>query len=269
MYRLTMKIACLAVIMAGVVSCSTDNDEDTMVKQNDHFVPDIVPKVSLQQFVGKYTGAWWMNDVKTEADNIYYLLYEKTSQKPDVIEYNKDVKPSFVRFNYDSLTSSSSLDFYEFPFKAIVKQLFPDLEIAYLTVDLQIGSPLDTEETLLFKIIVEENSGNNSICQFYAMPLELVGYSGNAVYNNFHPTMGIGYLRMPFVVTTKDGNYFAMVLNFLPDVSTVSMDIASGMISCNLVIRQIEIYDKDMQMSIRSLDQDIKLTFISTEKKSE
>ena len=60
-----------------------------------------------------------------------------------------------------------------------------------------------------------------------------------------------------------------MVLDIVPDKSTVSQDIASGTISCNILIRQIEIYDKDMQKSVRSLDQDIKLTFISTEKKSE
>jgi hypothetical protein len=268
-----MKIACLAVMMASMYSCSTGNDEEMISSernQKNPFVPDVVSKVSLQQFVGKYSGAWWMNDVKTEADNIYYLFYEKTSQKPDVIEFNENVKPSYVQFYYNSQTTSSLIQFYEFPFKAIARQLFPDIEIAYLTIETPDGAPLDPEETLFLKIIIDaENSGDNSICQFYSMPLELVGYSGDAVYNNFHPTMGIAYLRMPFVVTTKDGNYFAMVLDFLPDKSTVSLDIASGMMSCNLVIRQIEIYDKDMQKSIRSLDQDLKLTFISTEKKSE
>ena len=108
-----------------------------------------------------------------------------------------------MQFYYNSQNPVSSIQFYEFPFKAIVRQLCPDLEIAYLTFNLQTGSPYSPEETLFFKIIVEaENSGDNSICQFYSMPLEVVGYSGNAIYNNFHPTVGVAYLRMPFVVTT-------------------------------------------------------------------
>lgn len=268
MYKFIVKLWCMAALVAGVVSCSSDDDHNTMIEGADKNLPDIYS--TLTQFAGKYYGTWWLNDTKTEADNIFYLEYEKTTQRPDVIENNNNVNPSYVQFYYNSQNPVSSIQFYEFPFKAIVRQLFPDLEIAYLTFNLQTGSPYSPEETLFFKIIVEaENSGDNSICQFYSMPLEVVGYSGNAIYNNFHPTVGIAYLRMPFVVTTKDGNYFAMVLDILPDVSTLSLDITSGMMSCNLVIRQIEIYDKDLQKSIKSLDKDIKLTFISTEKKNE
>ena len=266
MYRLTMKTACLTIMMVGMYACSNGNDENV----GNNFVPEIEPKEYLQQFNGKYTGVWWMNDVKTEADNVFYLEYEKISQMPNVIYYNKNVNPSYVDFHFNSQYSTPYIDFYEFPFKAIARQLYPDIEIAYLTIDIQIGAPLDPEEKLYSKIRLEaENSGENSIFRYYSMPLEIVGYSENACYNNFHPIVGMAYLRMPFVVTTKDGNYFAMVLDTVPDKSTVSVDIVTETISCNIIIRQIEIYDKDMQKSIRSLDQDIKLTFISTEKKSE
>ncbi|MBO4720917.1 MAG: hypothetical protein J5658_13755 [Prevotella sp.] len=262
MYRLTMKIVCLTIMMAGMCSCSTGNDED----KSDPFVPKIEPTSSLLQSDGKYTGVWWMNDVKTEADNIFYLHNEKISQKPGVIDYNKNVNPSYVDLHYNSMKSTFYIEFYEFPFKAIARELFPDIEIAYLTIETQEGAPFDPEEKLYSNIRIE---AGNSICLFYSMPLEIIGYSENAVYNNFHPIVGMAYLRMPYVVTTKDGNYFGMVLDIVPDKSTVSQDIASGTISCNILIRQIEIYDKDMQKSVRSLDQDIKLTFISTEKKSE
>ena len=265
MYRLTMKTACLTIMMAGMCSCSTDGDlVGSDIKIN------VIDTVFLQQFNGKYTGSWWMNDERTEADNIFYLEYEKISQMPNVIYYNKNVNPSYVDFHYNSQQTTIYIGFYEFPFKAIARQLFPDIEIAYLTIKTQVGVPFDPEEKLYSNICHEaENSGDNDICLFYSMSWEILGYTENALYYNYHPTVGMAYIRMPYVVTTKDGNYFAMVLDILPDKSTVSVDIAPKTISCNIIIRQIEIYDKDMQKSIRSLDQDIKLTFISTEKKSE
>jgi hypothetical protein len=258
-----MKIACLAVMMASMYSCSTGNDEEMISSernQKNPFVPDVVSKVSLQQFVGKYSGAWWMNGVKTETDN--------NSNSPN---YSK---LPYVTFYVNQINNILRVNFHKFPYNALVKQLFSNIDVIYLTTDFEVGflpnNNPDPEQTLLLNICVENEreKNNNELCLGFIY-IKLVGYSENAIYFDLHAAEGSAYLRMPFVVTTKDGNYFAMVLDFLPDKSTVSLDIASGMMSCNLVIRQIEIYDKDMQKSIRSLDQDLKLTFISTEKKSE
>ena len=57
-----------------------------------------------------------------------------------------------------------------------------------------------------------------------------------------------------------------MVPELVPDKSTFSLDITTGTISCNFVISQVEVYDKDMQKSIKKLDQEIKVTFISTQR---
>lgn len=258
MYRFIVKIWCMAALVAGMVSCSSEEDFEATMEGMDKNSPDIYS--ILTQFEGNYTGAWWMNDVKTEADNNSNL--QNNSKLPYVTFYVNQIN-NILRFN-----------FHKFPYNALVKQLFSNIDIDYLTTDFEVNflpnNNPDPEQTLLFNICVENErkNKNNELCLGYIY-IKLVGYSENVVYFDLQPAEGSAYLRMPFVVTTKDGNYFAMVLDFLPDISTVSMDIASGMISCNLVIRQIEIYDKDMQKSIRSLDQDIELTFISKEKINE
>ena len=287
MYRFIVKLWCMAALVAGVVSCSKDEGDSLMADEKDtiwetdkdnHSETNKENNTStdkdnnsstdtpnLQQFAGKYVGVWWLNDVKTEADSFFYLWYEKCSQKPDSYIDKHESYPSYLSFYVDQNRNDQHINLRAFPLKALTKQLFPDIELAYLTIDIGIGSPLDSEEKLLLNIIGKgPNSGyiNNAI----AYSLKTVGYSESALYYNLQPITDTVDLLIPCVVTTKDGNYFTMVPELVPDKSTFSLDITTGTISCNFVISQVEVYDKDMQKSIKKLDQEIKVTFISTQR---
>ena len=286
MYRFIVKLWCMAALVAGVVSCSKDDGDSLMADEKDTIWEtdkdnnsetnkenntstdkdnnSSTDTPNLQQFAGKYVGAWWLNDVKTEADSFDYLWYEKCSQKPDSYIDKHESYPSYLSFYVDQNRNDQRIDLRAFPLKALTKQLFPDIELAYLTIDIGIGGPLDSEEKLLLNIIGE--GPNSGYIPNIAYSLKTVGYSESAFYYNLQPKTDTVDLLIPCVVTTKDGNYFAMMPELVPDKSTFSLDITTGTISCNFVISQVEVYDKDMQKSIKKLDQEIKVTFISTQR---
>ena len=287
MYRFIVKLWCMAALVAGVVSCSKDDGDSLMADEKDTIWEtdkdnnsetnkenntstdkdnnSSTDTPNLQQFAGKYVGAWWLNDVKTEADSFFYLWYEKYSQKPDCYIDKHESYPSYLSFYVDQNRNDQHIDLRAFPLKALTKQLFPDIELAYFTIEIGDGAPLDPEEMLLLKIIGEgPNSGYLYNTIYFS--LKTVGYSESAFYYNLQPTTDTVDLLIPCVVTTKDGNYFTMVPELVPDKSTFSLDITTGTISCNFVISQVEVYDKDMQKSIKKLDQEIKVTFISTQR---
>ena len=287
MYRFIVKLWCMAALVAGVVSCSKDDGDSLMADEKDTIWEtdkdnnsetnkenntstdkdnnSSTDTPNLQQFAGNYVGVWWLNDVKTEADSFFYLWYEKCSQKPDSYIDKHESYPSYLSFYVDQNINDQRIDLRAFPLKALTKQLFPDIELAYFTIEIGDGAPLDPEEKLLLNIIGEgPNSGY--IYNTITYSLKTVGYSESALYYNLQPTTDTVDLLIPCVVTTKDGNYFAMVPELVPDKSTLSLDITTGTISCNFVISQVEVYDKDMQKSIKKLDQEIKVTFISTQR---
>lgn len=265
MNKFIFKLWCVAALTTSIASCSTDSDGAPDVNKQNYDSPTEMINM-LSQFSGKYNGVWWINDAKTEADGISYLYYEKLSQKSNVDINKRDSYPSHVRFSADESGNSLGLELGEFPFKALTKRLFPDMEAAYYTITIQVGARYDDEDKLYNSFIKEEvNAGNINRLFMYSSSLEIIGYSEKTVYFRLQ-SEDLAYLRMPYVVTTKDGDYFAIVLDILSDRSTVSMDIATGTMSCSFVIKQIEIYDKNQMKQVRSLDQEIKLTFISTQK---
>ena len=287
MYRFIVKLWCMAALVAGVVSCSKDEGDSLMADEKDTIGEtdkdnnsetnkenntstdkdnnSSTDTPNLQQFAGKYVGVWWLNDVRTEADSFDYLWYEKCSQKPDSYIDKHESYPSYLSFYVDQNRNDQHIELRAFPLKALTKQLFPDIELAYFTIEIGDGAPLDPEEMLLLKIIGEgPNSGYLYNTIYFS--LKTVGYSESALYYNLQPITDTVDLLIPCVVTTKDGNYFTMVPELVPDKSTFSLDITTGTISCNFVISQVEVYDKDMQKSIKKLDQEIKVTFISTQR---
>ena len=157
------------------------------------------------------------------------------------------------------------IEYLEFPWTPVIKQIFPDIDIAYFTNELPFGAPYDQEEELLFSIINEaEKSGNKYL---NSDAFSLVGYSDNMVYYERRHGVETGYTRSgPIVITTKDGNYFAIVLNLVNATSTVTLDLSSKTLICASHIKQVEIIDKDGNNTIKTLNPEIKLTFTSTEK---
>lgn len=273
MNRLTMRVWLLTILLA-LTACSKDNDSYPEVDKNSTSLKNDL-KEDIAAMEGNYKGVWLLNGRETSADNFFEFHLQKSAyinhQSIEEFwgEYNK--KTSYVHFYTNQNAPKSQykykypyIEYLEFPWTPVIKQIFPDIDIAYFTNELPFGAPYDQEEELLFSISHEaEQSGDKSL---KSDALSLVGYSDNMIYYERRYGIETGYTRFLIMVTTKDDNYFAIVLDLVNATSTVSLDLSSKTLICAFHIKQVEIIDKDGNNTIKTLDPEIKLTFTSTEK---
>ena len=271
MKKLTMRV-CMLTILLALTACSKDNDSYPEINSSPSLNDDLKEDIAAME--GNYKGVWLLNGRETSADNFFEFHLQKSAyinhQSIEEFggEYNK--KTSYVHFYTNQNAHKSQyeypyIEYLEFPWTPVTKQIFPDIDIAYFTNELPFGAPYDQEEELLFSIINEpEKSGNKYL---NSDAFSLVGYSDNMVYYERRHGVETGYTRTgPIVITTKDGNYFAIVLNLVNATSTVTLDLSSKTLICASHIKQVEIIDKDGNNTIKTLNPEIKLTFTSTEK---
>lgn len=274
MNRLTMRVWLLTILLA-LTACSKDNDSYPEVDKNSTSLKNDL-KEDIAAMEGNYKGVWLLNGRETSADNFFEFHLQKSAyinhQSIEEFwgEYNK--KTSYVHFYTNQNAPKSQykykypyIEYLEFPWTPVIKQIFPDIDIAYFTNELAWGGSYNQEEKLLFSISHEaEQSGDKSL---KSDALSLVGYSDNMVYYERRHGVETGYTRTgPIVITTKDGNYFAIVLNLVNATSTVTLDLSSKTLICAFHIKQVEIIDKEGNNTIKTLNPEIKLTFTSTEK---
>ena len=273
MNRLTMRVWLLTILLA-LTACSKDNDSYPEVDKNSTSLKNDL-KEDIAAMEGNYKGVWLLNGRETSADNFFEFHLQKSAyinhQSIEEFwgEYNK--KTSYVHFYTNQNAPKSQykykypyIEYLEFPWTPVIKQIFPDIDIAYFTNELPFGAPYDQEEELLFSISHEaEQSGDKSL---KSDALSLVGYSDNMIYYERRYGIETGYTRFLIMVTTKDDNYFAIVLDLVNATSTVSLDLSSKTLICAFHIKQVEIIDKDGNNTIKTLNPEIKLTFTSTEK---
>lgn len=273
MNRLTMRVWLLTILLA-LTACSKDNDSYPEVDKNSTSLNNDL-KEDIAAMEGNYKGVWLLNGRETSADNFFEFHLQKSAyinhQSIEEFwgEYNK--KTSYVHFYTNQNAPKSQykykypyIEYLEFPWTPVIKQIFPDIDIAYFTNELPFGAPYDQEEELLFSISHEaEQSGDKSL---KSDALSLVGYSDNMIYYERRYGIETGYTRFLIMVTTKDDNYFAIVLDLVNATSTVSLDLSSKTLICAFHIKQVEIIDKDGNNTIKTLNPEIKLTFTSTEK---
>lgn len=273
MNRLTMRVWLLTILLA-LTACSKDNDSYPEVDKNSTSLKNDL-KEDIAAMEGNYKGVWLLNGRETSADNFFEFHLQKSAyinhQSIEEFwgEYNK--KTSYVHFYTNQNAPKSQykykypyIEYLEFPWTPVIKQIFPDIDIAYFTNELPFGAPYDQEEELLFSISHEaEQSGDKSL---KSDALSLVGYSDNMIYYERRYGIETGYTRFLIMVTTKDDNYFAIVLDLVNATSTVSLDLSSKTLICAFHIKQVEIIDKEGNNTIKTLNPEIKLTFTSTEK---
>ena len=273
MNRLTMRVWLLTILLA-LTACSKDNDSYPEINSSPSLNDDLKEDIAAME--GNYKGVWLLNGRETSADNFFEFHLQKSAyinhQSIEEFwgEYNK--KTSYVHFYTNQNAPKSQykykypyIEYLEFPWTPVIKQIFPDIDIAYFTNELAWGGSYNQEEKLLFSISHEaEQSGDKSL---KSDALSLVGYSDNMIYYERRYGIETGYTRSgPIVITTKDGNYFAIVLNLVNATSTVTLDLSSKTLICASHIKQVEIIDKDGNNTIKTLNPEIKLTFTSTEK---
>ena len=96
--------------------------------------------------------------------------------------------------------------------------------------------------------------------------LKAVGYSDHLLYFELKPNKKYPFLGYPYVVTLEDGSYYAIVLDVVPSLSTLTFDGTTKTVNFVCTISQIELYDQDRNKTIRELNPEMILTFTSTQK---
>ena len=258
MKKLTMRV-CMLTILLALTACSKDNDSYPENNSSPSLNDDLKEDIAAME--GNYKGVWLLNGRETSADNFFEFHLQKSAYiNHQSIDFytNQNATKSQYKYKYPYI------EYLEFPWTPVIKQIFPDIDIAYFTNELAWGGSYNQEEKLLFSISHEaEQSGDKSL---KSDALSLVGYSDNMIYYERRYGIETGYTRFLIMVTTKDDNYFAIVLDLVNATSTVSLDLSSKTLICAFHIKQVEIIDKEGNNTIKTLNPEIKLTFTSTEK---
>jgi len=233
-----------------VAACSTGDGD-----YSDDATAD-VDNSDIKTTAGYYGGVWSIDGKTVAADPL-------VSSTP---------YPSYVYLGFDEWPY---LSFVEFPYKAIAKTFFPDVDIAKLTAELPLGVPFNAEQRLLFSVdSLYHSQGEDAMMSIYTTRLRYVGYSEDMAYLELVPDGQNAYVHYAFVVTTTSGDYFALVLDVATwrtldvsaGVSTVNLSLLSPSMSLLLVVRSMNLYDRDLKRTEKALVPDKLVRFNSNQK---
>ena len=210
------------------------------------------------EYVGYYGGVWTIDG-------------ETVSAEPLVLS---TPAPSCVIMGFDQ---TPYLSFAEFPFKAIAKMLFPNVDIAKITALIPYGESADEEQRLLWQIdSLYACQGDNAMKAIVKTRLRQVGYSEDMAYLELMPDGENAYVHYAAVATTTTGNRFVLVadvatwrtLNTSSGVSTVSMSLTHPSMSLLLVLKSLKCYDSNLKLIEETTIPERLLRFNSNRKSS-
>lgn len=205
---------------------------------------------------GYYNGVWALDDVTVSADPLALST----------------PCPSYVFMGFDP---TPYLSFVEFPYKAITKTIYPDIDIAKITSELPYGASITEEQRLLERIdSLYKSRGDDAVTAIYSTRLRYVGYSKNITYLELVSFAPNAYLHYTFVVTTTSGDYFGVVLDVATTrtqdaaskVSTVSMDMSLPSMSLMLVVRSLNCFNKNLDLMEKTFTPEKLVRFNSNRK---
>ena len=224
-----------------LLSCAPEDDEMTSLNLDPVYDTSSYTTVfkALTEMQGEYEGVWTIDD--TAAKTLNTSLY---------IDYNRQ----------------TNLALYQLPFEAIVKRLFPGMILSKITDSAPLGISLKDEDLLWFQTVVAYGGEGANDCLESALniPLNSVGNSKDAAYFELPAITGKAYRYWPIVVTPDNGDYFAMVLDFLPYSSTITFNVSAKTIACSLILKQAEIIDQRGNKTIMELKPELPLKYTST-----
>lgn len=227
------KYALLATGCFFVTACSVGEIDEDNKNQDAFFQGSGNP-----EYVGYYGGVWTIDG-------------ETVSAEPLVLS---TPTPSCILMGFDR---TPYLSFAEFPFKALTKTLFPNIDIAKITALIPYGEIADEEQRLLWQIdSLYGCQGNNAMKAIVKTRLRQVGYSEDMAYLELMPDGENAYVHYAAVVTTTTGNRLVLVadvatwrtLDTSSGVSTVSMSLAYPSMSLLLVVKSVKCYDSNLKL---------------------
>ena len=228
-----LESALLLVLAAGMTACSS-NDEDVNY--------DTMSNVGSSMDCC-FRGVWTVDDVKADTTDIKVITGYPSNRTWNTVEYGG------------------------FPYKTIASIIVPDVNIAEITSFSDAG-PMSPDKIQLFQMILNGHGGNiNSIMtEKYSNVYRCVGMSeGNLYLELMLPKTGVYGLYLPFIVTTNQGELFAVVATVDYSKSTAILNVFGNSFTNILTVSQIEII-KVGKTETKSLSPEMKLKFTSIQR---
>ena len=228
-----LESALLLVLAAGMTACSS-NDEDVNY--------DTMSNVGSSMDCC-FRGVWTVDDVKADTSDIKVIT------------------------GYPSNRTWNTVEYQGFPYKTIASIIVPDVNIAEITSFSDAG-PMSPDKIQLFQMILNGHGGNiNSIMtEKYSSVYRCVGMSeGNLYLELMLPKTGVYGLYLPFIVTTNQGELFAVVATVDYSKSTAILNVFGNSFTNILTVSQIEII-KVGKTETKTLSPEMKLKFTSIQR---
>lgn len=227
-----LESALLLVLAVGITACSS----------NDGFGNDGMMGNVSNSMECCFRGVWTVDDVKADTTEIKVIT-----------DYPK--------------RNLNTVEYWGFPYKTMASIIVPDVNIAEITSFSDAG-PISPDQTQLFQMVLDGHGGNiNSIMtENYSSIYRCVGMSeGNLYLELRQPETSIFGLYLPFIVTTNQGEQFAVVATIDHSQSTAILNIFGDNFTNILTVSQIEII-KVGKIETKTLSPEMKLKFTSIQR---
>jgi hypothetical protein len=235
MIKMLESVLLAMALTAGVTACS--NDEESSHSGDGQI------SINIHSMDRSFSGVWTVDNVKADTTDVRVMIGNSSGKYKYTVTYRG------------------------FPYKAIAGIIAPDVHIADITSYSDAG-PLSPDKTQLFQSILDGHGSNiNSVMtENYLNDYRCVGVSESTLYLELLlPETGVSVLYIPFIVTTNQGELFAVVATLAPSKSTANLNVFEDTFINILTVSQIEII-KNGETQITTLSPEMKLKFTSIKK---
>lgn len=224
----------LIVMLAG--ACSTGEDEKMLVEQSINIPDTDNASTSVPKLMYRFRGIWTVDEVSADT----------------------------TRVRVATAQPWSSVEFYGFPIKEMMKRMLPKVKVAKITdYEMDELGWLPDDEVLYSNMLSKyEDALTQCLQSGVGQTIRCVGLSEKSLYLEFTQTE----LYLPFVVTTDEGQLIPVTAVIQPSLSKSVLNVDGSLFTCMLTVTKVEyteISEYDEVVWEAKLEPEIRLKYTS------
>ena len=224
----------LIVMLAG--ACSTGEDEEMLVEQPINIPDTDNASTSVPKLMYRFRGIWTVDEVSADT----------------------------TRVRVATAQPWSSVEFYGFPIKEMMKRMLPKVKVAKITdYEMDELGWLPDDEVLYSNMLSKyEDALTQCLQSGVGQTIRCVGLSEKSLYLEFTQTE----LYLPFVVTTDEGQLIPVTAVIQPSMSKSVLNVDGSLFTCTLMVTKVEyteISEYDEVVWEAKLEPEIRLKYTS------
>ena len=198
----------LIVMLAG--ACSTGEDEEMLVEQPINIPDTGNASTSVPKLMYRFRGIWTVDEVSADT----------------------------TRVRVATAQPWSSVEFYGFPIKEMMKRMLPKVKVAKITdYEMDELGWLPDDEVLYSNMLSKyEDALTQCLQSGVGQTIRCVGMSEKSRYLEFTQTE----LYLPFVVTTDEGQLIPVTAVIQPSMSKSVLNVDGSLFTCTLTVTKVE-----------------------------